>query len=182
MNSRHHHDLCKVPRIMSISEDFYLSARLAGDYEEASDDEYFAQTNYDIERKAIKENAKEIDAVLDMYDTARGIQGYNGIVINVTKGLPIILVIDNHMSCCEKISVDAIFPDGLTRDDFIGAAITNIKWGKEERDLEMDFCSSEIILETSVGIMKLEVCNYHNGYYSHEVIACFNDVVESFSL
>ena len=182
MNPRHHHDLCKFPRITNISEDFYLSARLTGDYEEAPDDKYFAQTNFGIKLRAIKERAEEIDAVLDMYKIERDIQGYNGIVINVTKGLPIILVIDNHMSCCEKISVDAVFPEDLTRDDFIGSAITNIKWGKEEHDDESEFCSSEIIIETTKGIVKLIVCNYHNGYYSHEVIACFNDEVERYSL
>jgi hypothetical protein len=179
MNPHHHHDLCKVPRITSISEDFFLNARLDWDYEA---DDYLEREKIDIERKSIKEKAKEIDAVLDMYETEIYAQAYNGIVINVTKGLPIALAISNHMSCCEKISVDAIFPEDLTRDDFIGAAIANIKWGKEERDQETDFCSSEIIIETTIGIMKLEVCNQHNGYYSHDVIACFNDVVERFSL
>ena len=182
MNPRHHHELCKFPRITHISEDFFLSARLTGDYEEDSEDEYFAQTNFGIELKARKERAKEIDAVLDMYNIGRGIQGYNGIVINITKGLPILLVIDNQMTCCEKISVEAIFPEDLTRDDFIGSAITNIKWGKEERDVDMDLCSSEIIIETTKGIMKLNVCNEHNGYYSHDVIACFNDEIEHFRL
>jgi hypothetical protein len=179
MNPHHHRDLCKVPRITSISEDFFLRARFDWDYEA---DDYLSREKIDIELRAIKDKAKEIDAVLDMYKTERDVQGYNGIVINVTKGLPIVLAIDNHMSCCEEISVDAIFPGDLTRDDFIGAAITNIKWGKEERGQEMGSCSSEIIIETSKGIMKLNVCNQHDGYYSHDVIACFNDVVERFSL
>lgn len=182
MNSRHHHDLSKLPRITHLSEDFFLSARLTGDYEEDSEDEYFAQTNFGIELKERKERAKEIDAVLDMYNIERGIQGYNGIVVSISKGRPIIFVIDNQMTCCEKVGVNIACPEGLSRDDFIGAMITNVKWGREGRDEDMDYSFSEVIIETTIGNLTLTAFNEHNGYYSHDVIACFNDEIEHFRL
>jgi hypothetical protein len=84
------------------------------------------------------------------------------------------------MSCCEKICVDVTFPDGLSRYDFIGAVITNVKWGKEKRT--DDYCFSEIIVETRSGNLTLTAVNEHNGYYSHSVIACFNEEIAHFNL
>jgi len=179
-NPRHHHDLCKLPRITNISEDFVLNARNSWYPVEDPKNEEFET---EIKSTKQKQNAKEIDAAFDMYGIDReDDEGYNGIVINTTKGLPIVVGIDNVMTCCERISVYAIFPEDLTRDDFVGATITNIKWGKEERDDRYELSSSEVIIETTKGSIQVIVSNQHNGYYSHSVIACFNDTVERFSL
>ena len=105
---------------------------------------------------------------------------YDGIVVSVSKGDPIIFAIINSIYCCESFGVDIQFPDGLTRDDFIGAAIENVRWGEEKRT--DDYCFSEIIVETRIGNFIITAFNYHDGYYSHDVIACFNDTVEHFSL
>jgi hypothetical protein len=107
---------------------------------------------------------------------------YNGIVVHTTSGLPTVLSIDTHKGCCEKFNVNASFPDGMTRDDFVGAMITDIRWGEERSDEEYDYHMAEIIMETTKGAMMLVVENEHNGYYPHNVIACFNHKVESFRL
>ena len=146
---------------------------------------------YEEELKFFKEEAGKIDDLFEIYGVKqtdyhrkhcnpKERNDYNGIVISVLHGDPIIFVINNHMSCCEKICVDVTFPDGLSRDDFIGAVITNVKWGKEKRT--DDYCFSEIIVETRIGNFIITAFNYHDGYYSHDVIACFNDTVEHFSL
>jgi len=181
MNPRHHHDLCKLPRITHISDDFCLSARMC-----SRDD-----NKYEEELKFCREEAGKIDDYFEIYGVKqtdhhrkhcnpKERNDYNGIVISVLHGDPIIFVINNHMSCCEKICVDVTFPDGLSRDDFIGAVITNVKWGKEKRT--DDYCFSEIIVETRSGNLTLTAVNEHNGYYSHSIIACFNEQIAHFNL
>jgi len=152
---------------------------------------YRNDSDYEEDIKIVRSEAAEIDDFLDMYNVEktnsyrinldhRARKNFNGIVISVSKGRPVVFVIDNQMSCSEKIGVIITFPEGLSRDDFIGSVITNVKWGKEKR-AEYD-CFSEIIVETTIGNLTLTAFNEHNGYYSHAVIACFNDKVEHFSL
>ena len=171
MNPHHHHELCKLPRITHLSEDFGLSARMC----------YTDENKYEEDLKIIRDEAAEIDDFLDMYNERQD-NDFNGIVVSISKGRPIIFVIDNQMSCCEKVGVNIACPEGLSRDDFIGAMITNVKWGREGRDEDMDYSFSEIIIETTIGNLTLTAFNEHNGYYSHDVIACFNDEIEHFRL
>jgi hypothetical protein len=106
---------------------------------------------------------------------------YDGIVIETTHD-PIVFAISTVRSCCERFGVYFEYPVAMTKTDFVGAIITNIRWGKETRDDESEHNSSEIIIETSRGSFSIIAYNNHNGYYSHHVYAIFNGLVEDFSL
>jgi hypothetical protein len=106
---------------------------------------------------------------------------YNGIVIETTHD-PIVFAISTQRGCCERFGVYFEYPDAMTKKDFIGAVVTNIRWGKEIRDDECEHKSSEIIVETSRGSFSIFAYNDHNGYYSHHVYAVFNGLIEEFSL
>jgi hypothetical protein len=65
---------------------------------------YTDENKYEEDLKIIRDEAAEIDDFLDMYDE-RQHENFNGVVVSISKGRPIIFVIDNEMSCCEKVGV-----------------------------------------------------------------------------
>lgn len=165
MEIRHHRNLTNVVRVQNISDDFICK------YEDSS-----------YGSDPINNRSEEVHTALELYDIDDNYTcySYNGVVVHTTHGLPIVLAMDGHQGCCERFGVTAQLPNELTRDDFIGATITKVKYGKEKRDDDLNI--SELIIETSVGNIVLLAENIHNGYYSHAVIACFEGKAETFSL
>lgn len=89
--------------------------------------------------------------------------------IIVTENSQIRVAIDNHGECCEEFG-KKLHHSLEKPEDFIGADVNYVKWGKDKTVSENpDYHSAVVHIETSKGLLEVEVYNYHNGYYPHEV-------------
>jgi hypothetical protein len=83
----------------------------------------------------------------------------------------IICKISNDRVCCENY--DVVFDESINKNDFIGAEYLSVKVVYPDDTLDDDKYNDEtqevrVIINTSIGEMKLYIYNEHNGYYRHE--------------
>lgn len=162
-----HHLVVNKLRISDISDDFECDYR---------DDDYENDNNILKKMENVNDALISLGADVDPKEYC-----FNGLVMYTTED-PIIVAIDAGRRCCEKFGVYCEYPNNTTKMDFIGAVITNVIWGKDIRDSETEYNSTEIIIETSRGSFSIIVYNEHNGYYSHRVYAVFNKLITRFKL
>jgi len=79
----------------------------------------------------------------------------------------IMIMIDNHQSCCEKFGVDVHCPANKNINSLSGAVIKSVKYGNVGQCV--------IDLDTNVGLFKFIIYNEHDGYYPHNYYFSFND-------
>ena len=85
-----------------------------------------------------------------------------------TENSRIKVTIDNFSSCCEEYGKRLLH--SLTdSDEFIGAQVTSVGWGKDKVTTDPEDASAVVAIQTSKGLLEVEVYNYHNGYYPHTV-------------
>ena len=85
----------------------------------------------------------------------------------VTNEYTIGLKIENFQYCCEDFGTNIIYPDNKSKEDILGAEITNVCWGR-------DFVNNavkrvQIEITTNKGLIIIQCYKY--GYYLHSLCA-----------
>jgi hypothetical protein len=100
--------------------------------------------------------------------------GYMGYTITTSKNETISLLISSGEICCEDFGANLYFRGIEEGDDcssVVGSIVKDVKFDYKSRG---EYQSTNIIIETNRGTIKLLVYNDHNSYYPHAYIARFN--------
>jgi hypothetical protein len=100
-----------------------------------------------------------------------GSVSFLGYKITTSKNEYIGLYISSDTMCCEDFGAELYFRGIVVEcNSIVGSIVKDIKFDYDSLNTE-EYQSTNIIIETNRGTIKLLIYNEHNGYYSHEYIA-----------
>lgn len=139
---------------------------------------FFAQNNQGSSSTSIVEKIKTYKNIskmsaseIDQDETIISIEpfslgGFDGYNVITTEQV-ISLGIENTDLCCENFGSKLHLPDKRDVVDFVDVIVTKApRWSTKNEE-----GSAMIEIETELGMIKIEVFNHHNGYYSHGICA-----------
>lgn len=105
---------------------------------------------------------------------------YEGYVLTMDNGDTIKLGISSGQSCCEEFGYLMSEDDlqSFVGSEYIGTDVVDQSFAVREAlgGINIDACMF-VNINTSKGLLQFVAYNEHNGYYGHDAVMIFNDVV-----